>query len=455
MIHGALLLVSLLAGGTDRPDGEQLQAEVRRLVRQLDAPQLERREAAEAALLALGPAVLDLLPAETERAPAEVSQRLARVRQKLQRLAADAAADASTITLRAESMPLSVVLAAFERQSGNPIVDYRRRFGQPATDPELKIDFQRTPFWPALDRVMDQAGLRLYPFADRRAIGVVSRTGGKQIARFGRACYSGPFRFEAASIVARRDLLAENGRSLTVTVEAAWEPRLRAIILVQRMADVGARDQLGRPLPVADPQAQLEASPSGATSAVKLNLALAPPSEEVRRIASLKGKLIATVPGRVETFRFGELSNAKQVKQRIAGVTVTLEQVRKSTHKAATVGRAPNAATVGRAPNSNRIPDPATETWEVRIHARFDDAGDALESHRTWIFDNEAFLEGPDGKPVASDGYETIAQGENEVGVAFLFTAEGPIDRYSFVYKTPGSIITRGYKYELKDIPLP
>ncbi len=431
MIHGVLLIVSLLGVQADLPAAEQLRAEVRRLVRQLDSPQLELRDAAEAALLQRGPAVLDLLPEETDRTPAEVRQRLARVRQKLQQLASDAAADASSITLDARSMPLSAVLAAFEQQSGNAIVDYRRKFGQPTTDTELKIDFERTPFWPALDRVLDQAGLTVYPFAERRAIGVVSKMGGKQTARFGRACYSGPFRFEATGIVARRDLLEQNGRSLIVTVEAAWEPRLRPIILLQRMADVTAVDRRGRPLPVADPQAQLETSLSGAASAVKLNLAFVPPSDDIRQIASLKGKLIATLPGRIETFRFRNLSAAKNVKRRIAGVTVTLEQVRKTNHKA------------------------VAETWEARIRVRFDDAGDALESHRTWIFDNAAFLESPDGKPVAPNSYETTAQGENEVGVAFLFTVEGPIDRYSFVYKTPGSIITRGFDYELKDVPLP
>ncbi len=229
---------------------------------------------------------------------------------------------------------------------------------------------------------------------------------------------------------------------MTVTVEAAWEPRLRPIILLQRMADVSAVDAAGRPLPVADPQAILEATAGGTASAVKLALAFVPPSDGARQIASLKGKLTATLPGRIETFRFRDLTAAKNVKRRIAAATVTLEQVRKSSHKAAT---------------GSRVPDDraATETWEVRIRVRFDDAGNALESHRTWIFDNPAYLEGPDGKTIAPDGYETTAQSENEVGVAFFFTVSKPIDQYSFVYKTPGSIITRGYEYELKDIPLP
>ena len=107
MIRCLMLIGSLLAGQVETPAGEDLKAEVRRLVRQLDAPQLAEREAAEAELLRRGPAVLDLLPPATDRTPAEVQQRLGRIRQKLQHAAADAAAEASTITLHADAMPLS------------------------------------------------------------------------------------------------------------------------------------------------------------------------------------------------------------------------------------------------------------------------------------------------------------------------------------------------------------
>ena len=86
---------------------------------------------------------------------------------------------------------------------------------------------------------------------------------------------------------------------------------------------------------------------------------------------------------------------------------------------------------------------------------RFDDAGDALASHRQWIFDNPAYLEGPDGKPIAYDSFETTAQGKNELGLAYLFSTDRPLDELTFVYKTPGTIITSSFPYELKDIKLP
>jgi hypothetical protein len=436
MIRCLFLAGSLLAGQVDSSAGGDLKTEVGRLVGQLDSPKLDQREAAEAELLRRGPAILELLPPVTDRTPAEIQQRLGRIRQKLQHLAADAAAGASAIALHADAMPLSRVLAAFQSQSGNAIVDYRRQFGQPATDPELKIAFDKTPFWPAFDRLLDQAGLTLYPYSEQRALNVVAAAGTKRIARAGSASYSGPFRFEPVAVVARRDLRTANGQSLVVTLEAAWEPRLRIISLMHRMADVRAVDERDNPLPVADSQVQQEVPVGSETISINLDLPLRLPPREVQQIANLKGRLLATIPGKIETFRFAQLVGAKNLQQRIAGVTVTLEQVQHN-HKAATGGRA------------------ADTTWEVRMRVRFDDAGDALASHRTWIFNNEARLESADGKSIAYDGFETTLQSKNEVGVAYLFPVDRPISQLSFIYKTPGTIITSGLEYELRDIRLP
>jgi len=419
-----LLLSTLLAGQTATPAEGNLQAEVRRLVRQLDSPQLAVREAAEANLLERGPAILAWLPT-TGRASAEVQLRLGRVRQKLQQQAAEASVKTSTITLHADAMPLAKVLEAFRQQSGNAILDDRRQFGQLVTNPTLKVHFDNAPFWSALDQVLDQAGLTHYPFSEQQAIHIVAASGASPAPRVGRACCTGPFRIEPIHILARRNLRQADG-TLVVTLEVAWEPRLRIIALLQRMADIAAVDGHGDRLSVADDEAQLEVPVGGGASAVKFDVSLRLPSRETREIANLKGRLQAVIPGKIETFRFNRLSGVKNAEQRIAGVTVTLAQVRKR-------GKA----------------------WEVFLRVRFDDAGDALASHRTWIFDNPAYLEGPDGKPIAPDGYETTRQGKNEVGIAYLFAVDRPLEELSFVYKTPGTIMTGEYSYELKNLKLP
>jgi hypothetical protein len=433
MIHCLLLVTSLLAGQVEKPTGDELKSDVRRLVRQLDAAQLAQRDAAEAELLKRGPAILDLLPPAGDRQSAEVRQRLDRVRQRLQQQAADASVRPSTITLRADAMPLANVLKELQRQSGNAIVDRRGKLGdggEDAPDSPLKVNFNKTFFWQALDQLADEHGLLIYPFEEGAKIAVRTLPNKQPFItrplRAANACYSGPFRFEPVSVVARRELQPLPHGSLSVSVETAWEPRLRIIGLMQRMADVKAVDDKGNSLPVADAEAQLEIPTGPDAAAVKLDIPLQLPSRDVRRIASLKGKLLAMIPGKTETFRFDKMAKAKNVEKRVAGVTVILEQVTKN-----------------------------NDVWEVRMTVRFDDAGDALASHRTWIFNNEAYLEGPGGKRIDRENFETTAQEKNEVGIAYLFSTDQPLDKLTFVYKTPGTIVNSGFDYELKNIELP
>ena len=91
----------------------------------------------------------------------------------------------------------------------------------------------------------------------------------------------------------------------------------------------------------------------------------------------------------------------------------------------------------------------------MRLNVRFDAAGDALASHRQWIFKNPAYLETADGKTLRYESYETTAQGKNELGIAYRFQTEQPLDAMTFVYETPGTIATRPMQYELNDIQLP
>lgn len=422
---GSLLLVGcVLVGQVGATAEEGLKLEVRRLVRQLNAPQLAQREAAEEMLLKLGPKILDLLPPITDRTAAEVKQRVGRVRQKLQRAAAELAVKPSRITLHADAMPLSEVLAALEKQSGNKLVDYRRRFNQQVTDPKLKVNFDDMPFWEALDRVLDQAELEVYAYGEEKAINLVARAD-VQRPRTQGANYGGPFRFEPIRIVAQRDFREADGQSLRLMLSVAWEPRLKPISLKQKMSDLTAVDEKGNPLAVDDSQAEFNV-PTGDSTSVELILPFKLPSRDVKEIASLKGKLLAMVPGKIQTFTFGDLTTAKNVEQRLAGVTVTLDQVRKN-----------------------------NEVWQVLVRVRFDEAGNALASHRGWIFNNEAYLEGPDGKPLQYDGMETTRQAKNEVGIAYLFVLDGPPDKHKFVYKTPGVIVATAFEYEIKDVKLP
>lgn len=425
MIQSLLLVTGLLVAQSAPAPDEGLAAEVRRLVRQLDAPQLAQREAAEKALLKLGPQVLDLLPPIESRTPAEVAQRVGRLRQRLQTQLAESAARVSKVTLEQDQIPLSKALAAIEKQTGNKIVDTRADRGAAAADPEIRVELQSVPFWRALDEVLDEAEMDVYLYGEEKALRIVPRPEGHG-PRAGRAAYAGPFRIEPIRIYADCDLRQQANRSLGVILELTWEPRLAPISLQARLADLSAVDNRGEPISIDTQGAELEVPIEPDALAKELKVPLALPSREAKKIASLKGRFTALLPGKTETFRFSKLPEAKDVQQRAAGVTVTLEQVRKN----------------------NR-------SWEIRVMVRFDEANEALQSHRGWIFDNEVYLEGPEGKRVKPGVFETIRQTKNEVGVAYLFRSELPLEQYSLVYKTAGLILPVPLEFELRDIELP
>jgi hypothetical protein len=421
----ALFVLGCALAAPPSADSETLAPYVHKLVRQLDGPHLEAREVAETTLIKLGPAALELLPAPNDDMSAELRERLTRVRQKLQQAAADATMQPTTVTLNLQNAPLAKVIAALAKQSGNEVTDGRRQRGQPQNDGPLSITLDRVPFWKALDQVLDQTGLTVYPY-EQGGLKLLARSEG-QLPISGRAAYAGPFRLEAVNVQSRRDLRTAAVPTLLVALEVAWEPRLKPIALQQAMADVTAVDDRGQAMTVENPKAQPEAMPQGETVATDLAIPLLLPAPGAKEIASLKGTLAAMVPGKIETFRFPDPLHAKNVQQRIAAATVTLEESRKN----------------------------GDSVWEVRMRLRFDHTGDALASHRNWILANEAYLVGADGKRINCDTSEMTMQSEREIGMAYLFALETPPKKLEFVYKSPGSIITSRLPWELRGIKLP
>ncbi|HBO42689.1 MAG TPA: hypothetical protein DD670_01875 [Planctomycetaceae bacterium] len=425
MLVALLLTVGCLVSAQPEAGPDELASRVQSLIRRLDAPRLEAREAAEKDLTGMGPAILELLPADTTDFSPEVQQRLSRVRQKLEQEAAAAVVATSRVTIPGQRMPLSKAVAEISRRTGNRIVDHRARVVERPADPEVHVAFDNTPFWEALDDVMKQADLTVYPFGDERAIYLVDRS--PDAPPFGwKGCSSGPFRFIPSELIARRNTTAADEGALRLNLLVVWEPRLAPIGLTQKLGDIKAFDENGDELPVDGRLGELEIPVNPNATSVRLGVPFVLPSRRVQKIARLTGTLDALVPGPVETFRFDKLLEANETRQRVAGATVTLQRVRGNNH-----------------------------TWEVEIHVRFDEANDALASHRGWIFNNEAFLERPEGVRVENDGFETRMQSRNEIGLVYRFRLEGSPEKCSFIYKTPAKIFSARFPYELENLDLP
>ncbi len=422
MTIGILLIANSLLG---QIDAAELEVETRRLVRQLDGPSLAQREAAEKTLIELGPPILDLLPPVTRTTSAEVRVRLDRIRNRLQQQEAEQAIRTTRIDLQGE-MPLLDALAAMAEQSGNAIIDYRDQFGQTTTNPTVTVDFQDKPFWQALDQVLDQADLTIYHFSGQPDTLAIVARGEAERARADRGTYSGLFRFEGVSLVARRDLRDPRGDSLQMAVEVAWEPRVQPIVLQISLDAIRAFDEDDGPIAIDAAGTQLEVPTESNVPAVEIQLPLSLPDRSTRQIGLLQGQMSAVIPGRVREFVFEDLLDAKAVEQRVAGVTVTLDQVRKS-----------------------------LDLYEVRMRVRFDRADIALESHRTWIYENEAYLLEPDGQRADYARMEVIMQRPDEIGISFSFDRPEGLDGCRFVYRTPVVIVAVPIEYQLQEIPLP
>jgi len=421
MLTPFLVLSCLLSG---EPSGDPgLKAEVLQLVHKLDADTGKERAEAEQRLLKLGPAVLDYLPPPESQLNDSLAIIVQRIRKQLQETLAAKGLESSTVTLQGR-FKVSAVLAEIQKQTGNKIADLPRSADSPIPDPEIAVQFDKTPFWTVLDSVLDQAQLSIYPYGQPGALQIKPR-GPHDLPRTGRATLQGPMRIEPVSVLAKRELRSSSPPALQVSLEVAWEPRLQPIAIKQRMADLTVLDSSGGSVAAEDPQAEKEAFPRLGSSAVELDIALAMPAQPLKEIASLKGSLRAMLLGKVETFRFTDLLKGKQEK-RIAAATVTLDEVRKN-----------------------------GDSWEVFVRLRFDDAGDALESHRISTLPTVAYLEDASGKRIEPDSTESTRRTKNEIGVGYVFALPDFPKNLAFVYETPGMVVTKDFKYEVRGVRIP
>ncbi|MCA9184817.1 MAG: hypothetical protein KDA99_04335 [Planctomycetales bacterium] len=419
-IIGALVL----AQAAPTPDVD-LKQQVAQLVTQLDAEDAQLRQAAEQQLVELGPNVLSHLPVPGRDMAPEIKTRLQRVRSRLETLVAEQTSRASRVTLKG-TMPLSEALEKIQQQTGNKIVDYRDRFGQQSEDASVSVELDGVPFWQALDEVLDQVGLTPYPYSgELRTLAIRGRDEG-QGPNTGRVAYHEIFRFEATRIQAMRNLRNPEEKILRLSMEISWEPRVVPISITQPMDLVNALGSDGSFVEVDNRLEQIEVSIQNTVGSVEMDIPFHLPDRSITSIKQLRGTAVALVPGMEHSFEFEDLADSQDVPVKHGDVAVVLQRTRKN-----------------------------GSVHDVRILVQFDEASGALESHRAWIYSNEAYLINPQGERVENAGFETTRQLPSEIGLSYKFAVAGELEGYRFVYRTPAGIMRIPVEFELKDIPLP
>lgn len=448
------LALALLASVAAAPAlADDFDDDVLAQLEELGSPKHADREAAEAKLVKLaGDApgnaerVLAQLPAANASIPAGVLAAIERVRLRIQRDIARRATAASTVTIDAIQLPLAEVLEEFGRQTGAKFRDRREAFGGEATPTTVTLSLKDEPFWPAVDKLLDEAKLALYAYGEEGEITVVDRGAGAR-SRQGAAAYAGPFRFEPLSLSATRGLRDASASRLDLVVEAAWEPRLRPIALFQPLRNVKVSSAGGRVLPARMPDQSIDLESTPGEQALTLTLSLELPGRDVQRIEGVEGVLTAMIPATRHAFRFEKVGAANlPAVQSFGAATVTVTRFRKM-----------------------------NEIWELHMQLRLENAGDSLASHRGWVFQNPSHLVDGQGNRIEHIGFETTMQSENEVGLAYLFDlgdgelfgeepAEAPAadeeqkvkpEELTWVYETPTGVYTAPISWKLGPLDLP
>lgn len=433
----ASIAASAEDGRSQAAETTALAAKVGELIAKLDAPRLADRDAAEKALVALGPAALDVLPHADKKLSAEVRQRLVRVRRQLELAFARSAAKASLITLADEERPLSEVLAALAKQSGNAIIDGRAESNPDAasrSDPRIRLAFDKTPFWQALDRTLDAGGYSLKvrdAAGDRSLALVVVARGEGEPSRGERAAYRGPLRFAIKDINVTRASGDDRGL-LRVVLETAWEPRLRPISFALAAADLKAADDRRRPLAAATPSAEWATASLGGQAAIRLSLPFDAPAEDARSL-SLRGRVTALVGGADVVFRFADPATkpgasvaAAAASQKIGDATVRLESFRRQ-----------------------------DDRWQARFRVIYENPHEAVQSHFDWLYTRRAALAIGDELRQPSR-YDAQAAHEGVTAMYEFPARDGdrPAD-FTLEYTTPAVILSLPYEFQFDGIPLP
>ncbi|QDU54306.1 hypothetical protein [Aeoliella mucimassa] len=433
LLFAATLIAPPYTTRADEVD-DILAEQIEELVAGLDADTISERDIAEENLLRLvdvegvGPEkFLQVLPKPNDSMPASVSERLAIIRKQVETRIASDSVKPTLVTMDAVAWSLEDTLKELEKQTGNKIICDREENLDtgPLSPGEIVLQVKDEPFWSVMDQVMDQAKLSMYPFAGENAVSLVERGEGEG-SRFGRANYTGPFRFEATEISAIRGLRQVDNQALNIDLEISWEPRLRPIAITQSLDQVDVVTAGGNRLDAKQSGRVYNIEVQEGSCASTITMPFALPSRDVDEIMLLGGSIRALMPGKREKFRFDELSSKEPIVQTVGGVKVTLERVFQN-----------------------------GPVWEVHMSFVLEDAHDALASHRGWVFNNLTYLVGADGEPIDHAGFEVNKQTRTEIGIAYLFDLPDGVEGLSWVYESPVSIVEQEYKFQLEGVKLP
>jgi hypothetical protein len=416
------------------PVDAALRDRVVQLVDRLDAAAEETRETATASLIKLGPKILPLLPDAASAKTPERKGRLERVRAALRAKEEEVNTGASRVTISGKGIRLSEARQQLQKQTGNAITDLREQLGAEVTNPAFDLDIRDKPFFEALDQITRLAGVSWTASTGDGTIGIMG--GGAAEAPEPKPAataaqspfvqYNGPFRVEIKQLSTARDFRAGSATT-NVQLEAAWEPRLRPMLLKLKYDELKIVDDQKKEV---KPQAEMEADEvvvRPENPAAEINLNLVAPAREAKKLSSLVVHAEVTIPAGIKVFKFPSLAQ-KDVTIKQGDVSLTLVDT-----------------------------EVDEQVWKVNVTLVYPGEGPAFESYRQGLFNNRLWLQRADGSRFEHNGgFSNTSSDGGRLGFEYLFVdAPGKPMDYQLIYETPSKVIAIPLEFEFKDVPLP
>lgn len=419
--------VSLVASAVaqsevDEPvDEMKLAVKVAELQLQLADTSISERDAAEAALIKLGVKALNYLDPVTDDTLPETVERLGRIRKTLETQIVEAVTQPVLITLTGN---FSVKEAAekLAEQSGNKIV-WPDELDALMAERKIDLEIEKAPFWQAMNQLEDKADLRVNTFGG--AAGELLLVTANKNAAVVPMDSQGIFQASVLQVSARRNLENPELDYCGLRIRIRWEPRLAPISLSIPASGVTVIDEFDEKVLLPNPTATFSAAVQPEIPEVEFSIPIGLVDRQIEKINQLEATLNTVLPGRSETFEFRKIGRLEPGhKQSKAGVSVSMEGIEKN-----------------------------EELFGVLVKYSFDETGDALESHMSWIFENPLKLTDKDGKEYVPLAKESAGRTENAVAIRYYFGDDpAPMTLHC---ETPAAIVSTKVKILLKDIPLP
>lgn len=321
---------------------------------------------------------------------------------------------AKPVTLSRSAQPAEIA-AEIRQQTGLPL---ELKSVGPAP---ISVDFERTPFWTAVDELAAKTGTR--PTFEAGVVKLIKPPAGPAPP----SAVDGPFRVVVKKVVARRDY--ETGvTEHEVHLDLMWEPRF-PVYLVDAEPTIASATIGERKLKATPPTGRVQ--PTGFSHASVIRLQGVRPGST--RIETLSGTFRVVAAEKMLAVEFADLTSEQSVSKTADGVKVTLQPVRK-----------------------------LEQRMEIGFDLEYPASHPEFESYQLWAGSNKLRLIAPDNRTVITPSDFYTDENGRRVRAGYNFT--GPngqpytppnLKGWRAVYETPCPLVEQTVTFTLKDIELP